>query len=220
MTAPKLTKQIQGQTVADADRLNTYEQTCDNFSQLRQFVGLPGIQVFARGAGAINDGAAGEFYWDSTATGPDDNLNVIVPTGNAGAGAWVRVNLSGLPAVASLYIKDVYMEGKPAAGEVYPNINMVVNTIFPVGLVGSQFSMNPASLPTAPIVITFRKNGVSFATITFDTSGVPTVAATAATTLLTAPGYTGADQFSILWPASQDATAANIAINLLLQVAP
>lgn len=218
MSAPKLTAQIQGQTVADADRLNTYEQTCDIFSQLRQFVGLPGIQVFARGAGAINDGAAGEFYWDSTATGPDDNLNVIVPTGNAGAGAWVRVSLSGLPATKSLYVKDVFMEGKPAAGEIYPNINTVVSCIFPAGLVGSQFSIDPAKLPTAPLVVTLRKNTVSFATVTFDTSGIPTVVAATAATFLTAPGYTGADQFSILWPADQDATAENITMNFLLTV--
>lgn len=94
MTAPSLAAQIQGQGVVSADNLNTYEQTCDSVQQLRAFVGLPGIQVAIRGISAVNDGGAGVFYWDTSATGPDNGVNVIVPTG-AAKGAWIRLLISG-----------------------------------------------------------------------------------------------------------------------------
>lgn len=90
MTAPKLFAQIQGQGAVSADNLNTFAQTCDNVGQLRAFVGLQGIGVFTRGLATPNDGGAGSYYWDTSAIGPDDGINVIVPTGSA-SGAWVRV---------------------------------------------------------------------------------------------------------------------------------
>lgn len=93
MSAPSLAAQIQGQASVSADNLNTYEQTCDSFSQLRAFIGLPGIQVFARGIVVPSDGGQGVFYWNASATATDDNLNVIVPTGSA-TGAWIRIPLT------------------------------------------------------------------------------------------------------------------------------
>lgn len=90
MTAPSLQAYIQGQGAASADNLNTFEQTCDTITQLRAFTGLPGMQVFAAGKIAINDGGGGVFRWSASATGPDDGINIILPTGSA-RGAWVRV---------------------------------------------------------------------------------------------------------------------------------
>lgn len=93
MAAPSLTVQINGQGTVSGDQLNTYEQTCDNVVQLRAFVGVPGMQVYIRGYTAVNDGGQGPFYWNPTATGPDDSTNVIVPTGIS-MGAWIRLVLS------------------------------------------------------------------------------------------------------------------------------
>lgn len=90
MTAPLLAAQVQGQGSVSADNLNTYEQTCDNFAQLRGFVGLPGIQVFVRGRSTPSDGGDGVFYWSATSTGPDNNSTVIVPTA-AALGAWIKL---------------------------------------------------------------------------------------------------------------------------------
>lgn len=94
MAAPALSAQIQGQGTVGADNFNTYEQTCDVFAELRAFVGLPGIQVFARGGEEIADGLQGAFYWNSTSTASDDGVNFIKPpaTGGAGTpGCWVRI---------------------------------------------------------------------------------------------------------------------------------
>lgn len=92
MAAPALSVYIQGQGQVSADQLNTFEQTCDNFAQLRSLVGLPGMQVFARGGAAIADGLQGVFYWQASNPGPDNGSTVIVPSG-ALLGAWVKLAL-------------------------------------------------------------------------------------------------------------------------------
>lgn len=92
MAAPNLTVQIQGQGAVNADQLNTYAQTCDNFSQLRAFTGISGIQVYARGATAPGDGLQGNFYWNSTSTANDDaGATTLTPYGQVSAGRWTRL---------------------------------------------------------------------------------------------------------------------------------
>ena len=100
MAAPALKVQLQGVTTVSSDNLNTYIQSCDTIAQLRGFVGADGVQVFVRGLTAPNDGGAGEFYWDDAATGPDNGVNVIVPTGSA-LGAWIRLVINGIDAVGT-----------------------------------------------------------------------------------------------------------------------
>ena len=95
MSAPQLTQYALGTAAVTADGLNTFEQTCDNFSQLRTFSGTQGMQVFARGRTSPGDQFGGVFYWVATSTATDDNLNVITPSGNASAGRWIRINFVG-----------------------------------------------------------------------------------------------------------------------------
>lgn len=91
MSAPQLTKYQQGVTVGSADGFNTFQQSCDTFSQLRSFSGTQGMQVYARGRSAAGDGYQGDFYWKPTLTGvSDDNLNYIIPDGVT-LGGWVRL---------------------------------------------------------------------------------------------------------------------------------
>ena len=91
MTAPQLTQFAPGTPVTSvsADQLNTMMQTCDNFTQLRAFVGVPGLTVFARGGATIADGQQGIFGW-ATGAAVDDNVNTIVPT-LAFKGSWKRL---------------------------------------------------------------------------------------------------------------------------------
>ena len=91
MTAPSLTQFQLGVTVITADMLNTMVQSCDNFVQLRNFVGTAGMQVFARGQTTANDSYQGNFKWTTGLSSPtDDNLNTIVPYGVTTA-AWTRI---------------------------------------------------------------------------------------------------------------------------------
>jgi hypothetical protein len=93
MTAPVLTVYVNGVGQLSGDQLDTFEQTCDNFAQLRNFTGVSGVQVCARGQTDPGDGYGGDFWWNPGSTAPDDNLNVIVPYG-ATLGGWNRLALA------------------------------------------------------------------------------------------------------------------------------
>jgi hypothetical protein len=88
-----LRQYVNGSVSVSGDQLNTFEQTCDNAAQLRTLYGTTGMQVYIRGITAPNDGGQGPFYWNATGTGPDDNLNIIVPLGST-SGVWSRIVLS------------------------------------------------------------------------------------------------------------------------------
>ena len=95
MTAPALAVFIQGQGVVSADNLNTFEQTCDNFNELRTIVGVQGMQIFARGTSTPTDGGQAAFYWNATSTAADNDSTVIVPYGQTGGmGAWLVIPIS------------------------------------------------------------------------------------------------------------------------------
>lgn len=89
MVAPALRTFANAGTEVSGDNLNTFEQTCDTFDDLRAFVGTTGIMVLARGNAAVNDGLGGVFYWDGASTGTDDDANIITPTGQT-TGRWLR----------------------------------------------------------------------------------------------------------------------------------
>jgi len=80
MSAPSLNAAIQGQGTISADNLNTFTQTAQMTSQLREFTGLPGMLVFLQGVAFANDGNGGFFWWNPSGTEPDDNFNFIVPS--------------------------------------------------------------------------------------------------------------------------------------------
>lgn len=89
MTAPSLKVQIQGQTIASADNLNTYVETCANVAQLRAFIGLPNMLVYLQGLTTPDDGGQGNFLWWATVSETDDGKNYIIPPG-ANGGGWIR----------------------------------------------------------------------------------------------------------------------------------
>lgn len=92
MTAPALAVYRQGLNAVSGDNLNSFEQTCDTFAQIRAIVGVSGMQIFTRGRTATADGFQGIFFWDATSTADDDNIDVIKPTGAPTAGRWIRIS--------------------------------------------------------------------------------------------------------------------------------
>lgn len=90
MSAPALKANIQGLGAVDADNLNTYAQWCVNVAQLRTFIGLPSMLVYAQGTNTPGDGGQGFFYWAALVTEPDDGQNFIIPAGASGGG-WIRI---------------------------------------------------------------------------------------------------------------------------------
>jgi len=85
-----LAVQFQGVGTVPADTLNAYTMTAATASLLRAVTGLTGMAIYLQGVSAPQDGGQGFFYWNSTATGPDDNFTVIMPQGQI-TGAWVRL---------------------------------------------------------------------------------------------------------------------------------
>jgi hypothetical protein len=128
-----------------------------------------------------------------------------------GVEQWDRVTVAGgeIPAggATGLFFPSIYMEDKPAAAEVYPIWNAPISCQLLAGLVDGFFTIGVN--PTGSFLITLQKNAVTFGTITFSTLGVPTVSVVS--DVLFGPG----DPFSVDWPASQDATGANIALTFV-----
>ena len=104
MTAPLLTNFGPGSpaSAVSADLMNTLMQSCDNFAQLRAFVGATGQSVFARGASTIGDGQQGIFYWKTGSVFVDDGVNTIVPP-LAFRSGWVR--LTTVSPASSTYLQ-------------------------------------------------------------------------------------------------------------------
>jgi hypothetical protein len=91
MSAPSLTAYINGQGTVTADGYNTFTSSADNVTELRAFVGLPGIQVYLRGIATVADGGQGWFYWNAGAINPVDNgVSTIVPSSST-TGCWTRI---------------------------------------------------------------------------------------------------------------------------------
>jgi hypothetical protein len=107
MVAPLNTTYIQGQSQVNADGLNTFLQTVNTASDLRTFVGLPGMSINLLGIASVGDGSGGLFFWSPSSTAPDDNLNVIVPP-SAASGSWLRegVLITTLPVNVAVVTVD------------------------------------------------------------------------------------------------------------------
>ena len=95
MAVPKNMVFIQGVTTLSDDYLNTMVQVCDTAADLRNFIGLTNMAVLLLGIASVDDGLGGDFFWNPTAAGPDDNLDTIVPYGITQTGAWVRLSEPG-----------------------------------------------------------------------------------------------------------------------------
>ncbi len=115
--------------------------------------------------------------------------------------------------------RDIYMEGMPDDGEIYPVINIPVAQTLPIDMAGSVVTIDPNFLPTADITITLYQttppdSPVSIGTIVIDTAG------NVVKSVPVAIDFAVLDQLSLVWPSPQDATAANIAIALVTLINP
>ncbi len=122
------------------------------------------------------------------------------------------------PDTLTLY-RDIYMEGKPSDGEIYPVINIPIAQTIPVDLAGSVITIDPAFLPTSTFTTTLYQttppgSPASIGTIVIDTAGNVVVSVPVAKNLA------ARDQLSFAWVSPQDATAENIAIALVTQIIP
>lgn len=149
MSVPALQVYIDGQGTVSASNYNTFQQTCDNVAELRDFIGISGLQVFIRGTSIPNDGGQGSFYWNSTGTAPDDDgVTTVVPTG-AVTGEWTRiVNIFTTNTFTNLTVIDNLTVESLTSGELVAadsNKNLVSTTILPNGTIGTTQAANDDS---------------------------------------------------------------------------
>lgn len=140
MSPPQLTISQQGTGIVSADLLNTYEQTCDTFADLRNFTGVSGMQVYARGGAAIADGLQGVFYWNASVSNPvDNNATIIVPNGSV-QGAWL---IDPLPSPTATNLGGVKSAVAPS-GQFMTGIDTSGNPTF-VSSTGAGVVQGPAT---------------------------------------------------------------------------
>ena len=169
MSAPDLQVYVTGSGTVSGDGLNTFVSGCDTLSQLRAFVGIEGVQVYARGQNAIADGGQGNFYWSLNVVSPDDNLNVIIPPG-AGGGGWLRLTgatetpVSGpVPAVST--INDVVTWGN-ATGSLLKDSGVLLSSLATVAALAKAIQNITSQTFTAPGAFTYTPtNGMLFCLI-------------------------------------------------------
>lgn len=114
---PQLTVYADGPTAVSARQLNTLIQTCQTAAQLRGLIGITGMAVGLQGITAPGDGLSGQFYWNTASTAPDDNMNVIVPSGSV-QGAWIRLLPFDVPSGGITQV---------ATGQFYQNLGATIN---------------------------------------------------------------------------------------------
>lgn len=93
MTAPALQTYTNGQGTLGADGLNTLNQWCVTYAQIKAFTPNPAVNnllVFMEGYTAAGDGGQGYFYWNSTTGTDDGGVTTIVPTSST-SGCWSRI---------------------------------------------------------------------------------------------------------------------------------
>jgi hypothetical protein len=111
------------------------------------------------------------------------------------------------PGVAPIYHVEIFAAGKPAAGATATIERPLVTVLFSINMVGSRAEAKTAATGTA--VFTIYKNTTSIGTITFSPGGTTATFSVAAATTISPTDY-----LLIACPAVQDATLADITLNL------
>jgi hypothetical protein len=142
MAIPSLAAQKQGQASVTADNLNTFIQGCTTFAQLRAFIGLPNMQVYAAGGVALGDGLQGQFIWNGTTTAADNGISIIKPSGAGSMGAWVRISFSIV--IPGLIILT------PSGGDDGPILTGLTE---PVLLTGGTFQIQSTTTVPVPAIV-------------------------------------------------------------------
>lgn len=139
MSAPALITYQNGFNQVSGDQLNTFQQTCDTVADLRNFIGLPGVQVYVRGLSSSNDVGQGSFIWNASGGGTDNGTTNIVPS-SASSGAWNRLDFDAI--TVQPYIYSVPVTGFSIA--IPNNVNFYI--INPAGTLATGAFTMP-SLP-------------------------------------------------------------------------
>lgn len=152
--------------------------------------------------------ATGAFAAASNTSFDDgDVLTIIAPASQDTTLADVSIALSGGEAgVADRFDLALFVQARPTDGELVSRHIFTEFVSFPAGLTDSYSTAVTASTGTAEFSL--EKNGSEFGTVTFTSSATGVLAAASETVF--SPG----DLLTVIAPASQDATLADVSLTL------
>lgn len=94
-------------------RLSGFRAAATN-AALRATAGTTAYAVATLCRATAGDGGQGEWSWDAASVATDDDLLVVMPTGQVGAGRWVRYNLNRADMAAPAGSRLIGYEAKAA----------------------------------------------------------------------------------------------------------
>lgn len=171
MTAPALQVYANGQSNAvSGDQLNTFQQTCNTFADLRAFPGTPGLQIACRGRTNVGDGLGGDFYWNAASTAADNNNTIVAAQGQT-VGRWLRLSSYSASEAFLINVQDFGAIGDSTTGLDGADDTVAINAAFnwlrantqPLNENGPQYFVNfpfGGYRTTAPINATGIRNRV------------------------------------------------------------
>lgn len=124
----------------------------------------------------------------------------------------IQSDINIILASVTHYDYPLWIGGATSDGEIFTGVNIVRTMTLQTALSGSVFSIG--ILPTANTVLILKKNSSTIGTITFHTNGSHTVSFTQDVT------FVSGDQFKVVNQATADATAGNISLTFIFDVAP
>lgn len=195
--------------LADESRSNTLSQYRWGGSAYSRIVSAPGS------TDEVAEGATNKYFSEarvlaSILAGFSTATNAVVTAADSVLVAIgkLQAQVTANGAYAKTYDFHGFVPGKPTASATLLFVRAGRAFTLPAGLTGSQFKAKTAA--TASTTITLYKNGTAFATLVWAAAGVtPTVTAASATS------FAAGDELTVVAPASQDGTLADVALTLL-----
>jgi hypothetical protein len=143
--------------------------------------------------------SAGQLVW-----GPNSQQIFSTPS-PYDVGAWKPNAVATSPQNVVTYDIGVFFPGQTAGNQLLFLLPFERQVTFAANMVPSVSACG--TNPTGSVLVTLKKNGVSFGTLTVATSGVGTFSTTATT-------FNAGDVLTMYGPSSADSTWANIGITL------
>lgn len=134
---------------------------------------------------------------------PDD----VGSPGDTAYWMYMGTAVPGPSGVGDQFDVPIYVQMYPRPAEIFPRFVFTSTVLFPAGLTTSRAKATVPSTATA--VISLRKNGVQFGTLTFS-AGIATGVFAAATDTT----FAAEDVLTLVWPNPRDATLYDIAVTL------
>lgn len=215
---------VQGNKLASGYLLMTLSQDASVTSPASQIASGYTVKILLDGSGNVQTSPA-QFVWPNDVLVPANTFYSVTAYTAAGElvwgpnseqvlsspspfdiGAWAPgVTNTAAPRLNTNYDVGVFFPSTFANAQVMLRLAMDRTVVYSANL--SPSTATCGNNPTANATITLTKNGTQFATVVFNTAGVPAISSSGVT-------FNAGDVLQIVAPATADTTLANVGIIL------